>query len=149
MTQRGTRWFGHAFAQLDIASHGDSFRSTLNVMGPIVHAGRVNQPVLLGLDAGLGYWLVPPCQCGTGLAVVGEVHYSVPLGSEDSFTAAGPLTSVSINTPAAAAYEVLNFTAGLQFSLGNDWTIRPGAVLPAREERVFDVEYFLQVNRSY
>lgn len=151
-TQQHGRWFTHGFLQLDIASHGDPFRATLNTPADREFVGRINQPVLMGLDLGGGYWLIPPCDCcdgGGSLAVVGEVHYTTPLGNADELQADGGLTAVTINTPVAASYEVLHFTTALQIALDGGWQLRPGVVFPARSERVFDAEYLLQVNRRF
>jgi hypothetical protein len=134
---------------LDVASHGDPFRATLNIVGDQDFIGRVNQTPLLGVDLGGGYWLIPPCDCGRGLAVVGEVHYTTPLGDTDTFAGAGSLTSVAINSPLDEAHEVLHFTSGLQLGLGDGWQLRSAVVLPADDERVFDAEYLLQLNRRF
>jgi hypothetical protein len=114
--------------------------------------GRINQPVLLGLDVGGGYYLIPPCDdcdCGGSLALVGEVHYTTPLGDAEQLTADGGLTSVTINTPVSASYELVHFTTGLQVALADGWRLRTGVVVPARSERVFDTEYLLQINRHF
>lgn len=149
MTQRTGNWFGHMFTQIDFASQGDPLRVTINDTGVGDVMGRVNQPALLGFDIGGGYFLVPPCGCNKGLALVAEAHYTTPLQDSDQFTAAGTLASASINRPVNASYEVLNFTAGVQIGLGCGWQLRSGAVFPGRAERVFDAEYLLQVNRGF
>lgn len=150
VAQRGERWFGQGFMQLDVASHGDRLSATLNAPGAAVLAGRIDQPPLLGLDLGGGYWLLPPEEpSGSGLAIVGEVHYTTPLGNSDSFVSSGSLASVGVNSSGDAAYDVLHFTAGLQAALGSGWRIRPAVVVPAKRERVFDAEYLLQINRSF
>lgn len=144
------RWFGNGFMQLDIASQGDRLTATIDNSGVSQLVGRINQQPLLGLDLGGGYWLLPPEQpMGNGLAIVGEVHYTTPLGSSDSFVANGSLASVCVNNPGNAAYNLLNFTAGLQLSLGGGWRVRPAVVVPALSTRVFDAEYMTQVNRSF
>ncbi|UUO07239.1 hypothetical protein M4951_02765 [Blastopirellula sp. J2-11] len=149
-TKRSGCWFGHFFTQLDVASQGDPLRVTLNQAGSGDLIGRVNQPTLLGFDFGGGYWLVPPsCCCGRGLAIIAEAHYTTPLEEDDQFAATGALTSASVNTSAGTAYEVLNFTTGLQIALGNGWRLRSGAVFPGRAERLFDAEYLLQINRGF
>ncbi|TWT39010.1 hypothetical protein [Blastopirellula retiformator] len=149
MTQRSGCWFGHLFTQIDFASQGDPLRVTINDTGAGDLIGRVNQPALWGLDIGGGYWLVPPCGCNKGLALVAELHYTTPLQDDDAFSAAGTLTTASVNTAASPAYEVLNFTAGLQLGLGGGWQLRSGAVFPGRAEKVFDAEYLLQLNRGF
>ncbi|MCC9606094.1 hypothetical protein LOC68_19610 [Blastopirellula sp. JC732] len=149
MTQRSGCWFGHMFTQIDFASQGDPLRVTLNDTGASSLIGRVNQPALLGFDIGGGYWLVPPCGCNKGLALVGELHYTTPLAEDDQFSAVGTLTTASVNTAVSPAYEVLNFTAGLQVGLGCGWQLRSGAVFPGRAEKVFDAEYLVQLNRGF
>lgn len=151
-TQQHGRWFTHGFLQLDIASHGDPFRATLNNPADRQFVGRINQPVLMGLDLGGGYWLIPPCDCcndSGSLAVVGELHYTTPLGNQDELQTDGGLTAVTINTPIAASDEVLHFTTALQVALDGGWRLRTGVVVPARSERVFDAEYLLQINRRF
>ncbi len=148
-TRRNDCWFGHMFVQLDIQSHGDPLRTTLATAGVLVPAGRINQPLLFGADLGIGYWLVPPCECDSGLALVAEAHYSSPLSGQDRFTSTGPLVTLSTNTPVGASYEVIHLTTGLQWSMGNGWTLRSAVVLPGDTERVFDTEYLLQINRTF
>lgn len=151
-THQYGRWFSHGFLQLDIATHGAPFYATLNTPANREFVGRINQPALLGLDLGGGYWLIPPYDCGNcggSLAVVGEVHYTTPLGNEDELVANGGLTSVAINTPVSASYEQVHFTTGLQVAFDSGWRLRTGVVVPARSERVFDTEYLLQINRRF
>ncbi|WP_145048742.1 hypothetical protein [Lignipirellula cremea] len=147
-TERSGRWFGHAFAQLDIAAGSDPFQATLNGATPEL-AGKIDQPVLLGMDAGLGYWLLQPC-CpqGRGLALLSEIHSTLPIhDDDDDFVAAGALGTFAINSP-PPAYEVLHLTAGIHAELGQGWSLRSGVVFPMRKERVFDAEYVLQINRT-
>ncbi len=148
-TERHGRWFGHMFAQVDVATHGDPLRATLVLAGPLTHVGRINQQTLLGIDLGVGYWLIPECRCRLGLAVVAEAHYTAPLNSDDRFTASGSQTAVTINAPIGASSEVFNFTTGIQLSSWHGWALRSGFVFPARDEKVFDAEYILQVNRTF
>jgi hypothetical protein len=144
------RWFGNGFMQLDVATQGDRLTADLENPGVPQLVGRINQQPLLGLDLGGGYWLLPPEQpFGSGLAIVGEVHYTTALGSSDSFITNGSLASVYVNNPGNAAYDLLNFTAGLQLSLPGGWRIRPAVVVPAKHTRVFDAEYLTQINRSF
>jgi hypothetical protein len=148
-TERSDRWFGNAFMQVDIETNGDRLQSTLAVAGSLVSAGTINQPVLFGADLGVGYWLRQPCECGSGgLALVAEAHYSAALGAQDRFAVAGPLMAVSVNTPVSASYEVINLTSGLEWSIGNGWSLRSAVVVPADTERVFDTEFLIQINRS-
>ncbi|PQO46900.1 hypothetical protein [Blastopirellula marina] len=149
MTKRSGNWFGHAFTQIDVASQGDPLWVTINDTGVAEQIGRVNRPTLLSFDLGGGYFLVPPCGCNKGLALVAEAHYTTPLDDDDQFTTVGTLATASINQTARAPYEVLNFTAGIQVGLGCGWQLRSGAVFPGRAEKVFDAEYLLQVNRGF
>lgn len=148
ITRRAERWFGNGFMQLDFPSHGDRLNATLNSIGVFETAGRIDQPPLFGMDIGGGYWLVTPSDRGAGLAVVVEVHYTTPLAPSDGFGASGGLTDVSVNSSAGPEYDLLHFTAGLQLAMANGWQIRPAVVVPAKDERVFDAEFLLQVNRQ-
>ncbi len=149
MTRRSDRWFGHVFTQLDVATHGDPLRTTLDGVSPLTRVGRINQPPLLSIDIGNGFWLIPKSNEGFGLAVTSELHYTVPLGGDDSFVVADVSGIAGFNTSISPRYEVWNSTVGLQFDFPGDWSVRPAVVLPLRSERAFDVEYILQVNRSF
>jgi len=147
-TQKYNRWFGHLFTQLDIATGGDPLRASLDMATPVA-AGSVDQPVLLGIDAGVGYWLLQPAgDQGSGLALVSELHSTTGLSGADSFTAVGALGTFAINTP-DPAYDLLNLTSGVHAELGGGWSLRTAGVFPLRRERVFDAEFVLQINHSH
>ncbi len=150
MTTRTDRWFGHLFSQVDVATHGDPLQLSLDGVSPLMDAGRVNQPPLFSIDVGHGYWIIPKSSDGFGLAVTSELHYTVPMGGNDSFSVVGALGTADINTPMTARYEVLHSTTGVQIDLPGEWSIRPAVVLPLlSKKKVFDAEYVLQVNCSF
>jgi len=146
-TESYRRWFGHCFAQVDIAAGGDTFRATLE-SSDRAFAGKIDQPVLVGLDAGLGYWVIPLHAGGRGLAFISEIHSTIPLGDDaDDVAIDGLLGTFAINQP-SPNYEVVHSTFALHAALGNGWAIRSGVVFPLRDERAFQAEYMLQINRG-
>lgn len=148
-TERFDRWFGHALVQLDIAVGDDSIVGRLDPLSASGTLAEISPAPRLGLDIGLGYWLIHPrCDCDVGLAAIAELHMTSGLGDNDSATIVDGPTTLSINTPIGLSDDLLNATFGLIASPGNGWTIRSAIVAPLRDQRIFDAEAVLQLNRT-
>lgn len=148
-TWRGDRWFGHWFSQVDVSLSGDELFA--GFQGRLDPVGRVDRGVTLGTDLGVGYWLVKPCcDCSSGLAAITELHHTTILDDPSSFTSdVIGLGSVSANTAGDTVGDLLNLTNGVQWTPGNGWALRTGIVVPIRDERTFDTEFILQINRRF
>lgn len=152
-TWREGDWFGHLVSQVDVSVSGDELFAGSD--GNLASLGRVDRGVTMGFDAGLGYWLVEPlCPCSSGLAAVSELHYTTTLGDPDILTAtgipagAGTAGTVGVNTGDVIG-DLLNLTVGLDWTRPNGFSIRSGLSVPVRDQRVYDTEVILQINRTF
>jgi hypothetical protein len=113
---------------------------------------------LMRLNLGLGRLLVdrpaaPWLRHVTGLA---ELHYTTTLNdanlTEVPLTTLGTIGSPTLQTITIGngmnRVDILNAAAGVSMDLAG-WTITHGAIVPIREERGFDFEYNLQVQRPF
>ncbi|MEM1067785.1 MAG: hypothetical protein AAGG48_16895 [Planctomycetota bacterium] len=149
-TERFNQWFGHAFLQLDIPLGDDPIVGSLDPLTAPGTLAEIGASPRLGLDVGIGYWFIQPrCSCDFGLAAIAELHLTTGLGDTDSATIVDGTTTLSINTPVGVSDDLLNATFGLISSHGNGWSIRSAVVAPLRDQRVFDVEAVLQLNRTF
>ncbi|MEM6688766.1 MAG: hypothetical protein AAF664_05015 [Planctomycetota bacterium] len=148
-SERVHRWFGHAFAQLDIPIGDDPIVGRLSPVSAITTLAEIEAAPQLGLDIGLGYWLKPKrCESDFGLAAIAELHLTTGLGDADSATAVDGPTTLFLNNPVSVSDDLLNATFGVIASPGTGWSIRSAIVTPLRSQRVFDVEAIVQLNRT-
>ena len=144
MTERYDRWFGHAFAQLDIAVGGDELR-----VSTVAANAQIAPAPLLGIDLGVGYWLTHNPSSGAGIAAIVELHSTTGLGSDDTFTLNDGTATFGVNTPAGVSNDLLNLTAGTVMARSDGWSLRTAVATPLLSERVFDVEAIVQLNRLF
>jgi hypothetical protein len=144
--------FLSGFAQIDIATDGNS----VNLLPPggtgARSLGKFNEQNLAFLDLGLGYWLFrnPYAERLTGLAVVSELHYTTSLQDSDVLAlnlAGGNITIASRGN----RFDVLNGTIGVQVLMFDLSSLRVAGVFPLRDEdqRFFDSEVQVQFNRRF
>ena len=153
-----------AFAQVDVPANGNEVRTN----GEFV--GRITEQTLLYTDISLGKWWYrnrcnSPRYGGrgvTGIASLAELHYTGALNDADRMIV-GQDTSSALGFVAAGdgnRFRVLNLTLGLQVEIQEQWRINVAGVLPLREgrykefagrreNRFFDSEFALQINRFF
>jgi hypothetical protein len=118
-----------------------------NVIVDGMRNGKYNDQNLLHLDMAVGRWLVLDDEAPllTGLAGVLELHYTNSMQDADTVPILG-----GVLTGPSNRFDVLNLSAGINTVLGNRTNLRVAAVVPLRsEDRFFDSEFQLQLNRWY
>lgn len=152
--------FLSGFAQIDIATNGN----TVQFVGPggvaLGDLGKFNEQNLLFLDLAMGYWLYRDSDAPrlTGLAVVGEVHYVTTVQDSDFLVGAGAIpgfpggfAGTAIGSP-DNRFDVVNGTIGIQALLFDASSLRVAGVFPlgtGEDERFFDSEVQVQFNRRF
>ncbi|QDS99840.1 hypothetical protein [Adhaeretor mobilis] len=166
------RFFQQGFLQIDVPLNSSD--ASLDVDGVILpdsdydtlditnsQTGNIELQTLLRLNMGFGYWLKQGRKNGqaTGLAALMEVHYTTDLGDGSAFEM--PLGS--LNDPSAtlpdipltaragtgdADFDVVNLSSGLALDLGG-CVITNGVIVPISDDRYFDFEYNLQINKRF
>lgn len=135
-------FFWQFTAQVDLGTGGNNV-----VVNGVRDGSKFNDQNLLHLDMSVGRWLVLDDEAPlvTGLAGILELHYTNSMQDADSvliddFTLTGP----------SNRFDVLNLSAGINTILGSRTNLRVAAVVPLRtEDRFFDSEFQLQLNRWY
>jgi hypothetical protein len=149
----GNGLFLTGFAQIDTPTASN----TVNVVNPdrtIAGAplGKLTDQTLGFLDLGGGYWVYrdPYAERWTGLAVVGELHYTTSMTNADRIagTVAGNPIVLNANDP---RFDVLNGTIGVQALMFDASSFRVAGVFPLGNEnrRLFDSEVQFQFNRRF
>lgn len=143
------RVFWQLFSQLDFDANGNRVvipnGSIFQTVGANVNrATTLQDQTLLMLDFSLGYWLHQD-RCArlvTGVAPMIELHYTTTLDDQETI----PGVFESINRR-----DILNLTGGLFIQLGNQSSIKVGAVSPLRTgfDKVFDTELGVQFVRGF
>lgn len=165
------RFFQQGFFQIDVPLN--TSEASLDVDGDIIPdtdytainisntlSGEIQRQTLLRLNLGFGYWLKQGRKQGvpTGLAALFEVHYTTNLDDGQNFnTPLGTLNDTSATLPdipltAVAGgnrdFDVVNLSSGLALDLGG-CVITNGVIVPISDDRQFDFEYNLQVNKRF
>jgi hypothetical protein len=140
------------FAQFDIATNGNRVEAG-PLGGPVdVPAGTFTEQNLLFLDIAAGYWLYrnPDAYRLTGLAAVGELHYTTSLQESDTVVVGADPSAVILRSP-ASDFGILNFTAGVQALLFDASSLRVAFAFPlgGENQRFFDSELQVQFNRRF
>ncbi len=130
-------------AQVDLGSGGNP------VLLNNTSLGKFNDQNLLYLDFSLGHWLIKDQDdlLINSIATIVELHYVHTMQDADLVEVFGsPVLTGPVNR-----FDLLNLTAGLNLFIGPLTNLRVGAVVPLRGEndRLFDSEFQLQVNRWY
>lgn len=146
-------YFVNGFLQVDIATEGNRLEAG-PVGGPSRILGRFNEQNLLFVDLGTGYWLYrDEFNDGglTNLAAILEFHYTSSL--QDTDVIQGNIGGRPFNyTNNFNRFDIVNVTAGFQAQFNNRTSLRVAGVFPlgeADDERFFDSEVQVQVNRRY
>jgi hypothetical protein len=136
-------WFAQVFVQADIAANGNAVSADVFGNG-LTSYGQIYDQTLIFVDATIGRWLYRnPGQRFSGLAAVVEAHYTGGLNAPSTVQANG--FSIGYDT---ASYQVLDLTVGAHAILGKT-IITAGFATPVTEDRVFDGELRLFVNRQF
>jgi hypothetical protein len=145
----GDGLFLSAFAQVDIATGGNTIIARNEQTGATLDIGKLNDQTLLYLDLAAGYWLYrDPCaERFTGLAAVAEVHYTTALQDADIVPGPGPVLLGNLDN----RFDVVNGTIGLQVLMFDASSLRVAGVFPLGDEdhRFFDSEVQVQFNRRF
>jgi hypothetical protein len=138
--------------QFIVATNGNTIELEF---GPTTEElGKYNDRTLMLLDLSAGYWLYrdPDAQRWTGLAVVGELHYTTSVQESDFAGGEFPLTSFALGSPEGNRLDILNFTIGIQALLFDLSSFRVAGAFPlgsGPDERMFDSEVQFQFNRQF
>jgi len=145
----GDGLFLSAFAQVDIATGGNTILARNELTGTTLDVGKLTDQTLLYLDLAAGYWLYrDPCaERFTGLAAVAEVHYTTALQDADIIQGPGPVLLGNLGN----RFDVVNGTIGLQVLMFDASSLRVAGVFPLGDEdhRFFDSEVQVQFNRRF
>lgn len=145
----GDDWFANGFLQLEVPTGGD--RVITQVGAGAVQEFFVNQPAQIQIDLGIGAWLLSPSETDpTGLALISELHIATALQAPDRFdaVAGGATPNVFINS-GDTIDTLVNLTNGIHASLSGGCSVRCGIAVPLLQQRIFDTEAIVQVNRSF
>ena len=140
-------WFVNSFFQLDMATNGDRLIASLN-NGP-QQEFKLNPPPMLQIDIGGGVWLVTPSDRTVGLAAVSELHLASALSDDDAFLVDPVGGSPNVFVNQIPIRNVLNLTNGLHAQINTGFSVRMGISVPLLNDRIFDTEAMVQVNRSF
>jgi hypothetical protein len=148
----GEGLFVTGFAQIDIAASGHRV-DVLNPVGvPAGSLGTLSEQNLLFFDLAVGYWLYrdPDAERLTGIAAIGEFHYTTTVQDADILGGSRGLGDIVVGST-QNRFDVVNFTAGLQFLLFDASSLRIGGVFPlaSEDQRLFDSEIQVQFNRRF
>jgi hypothetical protein len=170
LVQPNDRWFAQGFCQVYFPIGGNTLEYTdaLTVTtgigsGGLLASGQgeLDGQALLMLDVGVGRWLVRNAngQGLTGLALIGELHYTTALEDADLVALPadplvgpfaepqpGPLVGNLSNR-----FDYLNMTVGATAEFGNRLLVTTGVALPLLDgdNRFFDWELQVQVNYRF
>ncbi len=140
-------WFVNSFFQLDMATNGDRLIASLN-NGP-TQEFKVNPPPMLQIDIGGGVWLVTPSDSAVGWAAISELHLATALGEDDAFLVDPFGGSPNVFVDQIPIRNILNLTNGLHAQINSGFSVRVGISVPLLNDRIFDTEAMVQVNRSF
>ncbi|MEC8554529.1 MAG: hypothetical protein VXZ82_05915 [Planctomycetota bacterium] len=140
-------WFVNSFFQLDMATNGDRLITSLN-NGP-TQEFKVNPPPMLQIDIGGGVWLVTPSDSAVGWAAISELHLATALGEDDAFLVDPIGGSPNVFVDQIPIRNILNLTNGLHAQINSGFSVRMGISVPLLNDRIFDTEAMVQVNRRF
>jgi len=144
------RFFYQGFMQWDFATNGN--RVEILSPGPVTSAGTFTGQNLMHFDFSSGYWLYRNLDATvTGLAFLGELHYTTTLQNTDVVVANLPSGATATLRNGANRVDPLNLTIGLHLEVLLNTALRVGAAFPLKgaDDRFFDSEIILQLNRRY
>jgi hypothetical protein len=144
----GDRLTWQAFVQFDVDSNGNP----LVIAGPTgpTPAGRLSDVTLLFADLGMSYrWLEDREGMIRTVTPFAEIHYSGTFENIPSLEFGQPGDFQLNLAPQGVRYDVVNLTLGAHLQMGDNLFVRPGIVIPLREDdidRQFDYEVGVQVS---
>ena len=149
----GNGLFMTGFLQVDVATSGNTIQFVDRTTGTQTSLGKYNEQNLLFADLSVGYWLYRNSFAPrwTGLAVVGEVHYTTSLQDPDLVAGATTGTGAVI-TNTANRFDIVNGTIGVQALMFDASSLRVAGVFPMgsrQDQRMFDSELQVQFNRRF
>lgn len=142
-------WFANGFLQIDVPTGGDKLIAMTGSAAP--QTFYLNQPTWLQIDLGGGAWLIAPdARHPFGLALVSEIHIATALNGPDviSVDPNGGLTNVFVND-LDTIDTLVNLTNAVHASFDGGWSARCGIAVPVIDQRIFDTEILVQLNRNY
>jgi len=152
--------FAHAFLQATTPTAGNTVRFIgLDGTGSQGEYGKYNAQTLINLNVGIGRWLYRNQHCDfvSGLALLGELHYTGTVqsadtvsGSRDVAAASNEVAFFSI-TPQRGDMHVVNGVLGLQFQIRDNDFLRVAGIAPLTNSsnRFFDSELSIQLGRRF
>ncbi|XZE53030.1 hypothetical protein SH139x_004744 [Planctomycetaceae bacterium SH139] len=134
-------WFTQGFVQANFDLNG--FRVTDFAGGT---SGTIQDQNLLFLSSSLGRWLyrqdTSSGRLHKGVAAITELHYTTGLNDGDTVAAGG-------DTISNIGFNALNLSSALHFQHGPT-AVRLGGAAPLRtDDKLFDAEFFIQINRAF
>ncbi len=146
-------FFVQGFWQIDLATSGNEV--LMNDGNTTNSLGYLNDQNLMYLDFAVGGWLYHNIYAErlTGVALLGEIHYTTTIQNSDRIFAVDPGqgTQILISNP-FNRQDITNGTVALQFEVANTTTFRVAGVFPIGDrpdQRFFDSEVQFQVNRRF
>jgi hypothetical protein len=141
-------WFTTAYAQIEIAGSGDTFRVGNNVLG------KLNAANYARFDVALGRWIVRDLGRSylDGIALVSEFHYITAVNDADLVDSSGLVNSCTFSLGGIGnRSDYLNTSAGVHFQLTELTNLRVSGVFPMRADpdRQFDGELQVSFNRHF
>jgi hypothetical protein len=149
----GDSLFITGIAQASVATNGNTVQ-VLGQGGPVGEIGKLNDQTLMFFDIGVGYWLYrdPDAPRWTGVALLGEVHYTTTVQDADRIATPIGLGSLVDIGNSVNRFDVVNGTIGLQFLMFDASSFRVAGVFPLgsrEDQRMFDSEVQFQFNRRF
>lgn len=144
--------FFQGFMQCDVPTNGNriDIEDPLGIF-PGGSAGSYDEQVLFALDVAAGYWLYdcPGADWLQGLAAIVEYHYTTTLDDTDSVDFSGFDIDFGLRNDFNRV-DASNLTVGLHAKVAKT-SFRVATALPLKndEDRQFDAEIILQVNRQF
>ena len=138
------RFFAHAFFQFDFDVNGNATFINDDLVGPSTYAGRWHDPSQGFVDLSAGSWLFRNRRDRllSGLAFMGELHYSAPMQDADVIQSGNFVVG-----NADSQVEVLDGTVGMHLQFRQNTAVSVGYSAPLTDDRVFDGEARLSINR--
>ncbi len=141
-------WFANGFLQIDVPTGGDKLSTTIN---GVERNFLLNQRSFLQIDLGIGAWLLSPSDYDpSGIALTSELHIATAVSQADQFEAipGGQTPNVFVNQDDSID-TIVNWTSGLHAKFNEQWAVRTGIAVPLINDRIFDTEIMVQLNRAY
>ncbi len=142
--------FVQTFVEFDIDTTGNEVKQPT----PNGDAGTLRDQNLLQVDLQTGLWLwrEPNARYITGLAPTVEFHYTTTINNAKFVTVPTPNGPYVLGNT-ANRIDIHNLTLGVEMLLGSKSTLNIAAVVPldkpTSDNRQFDSEYFIQLNRFF